>query len=354
MAYYLNNNKPPPLKTPSILNRNSISYQDISMQRFAYLFLSTLLITSDTLAEQRWIQGIGYVEPASEIRRLAFKHPGILGEYKVVIGQQVKAGDTLASQQNSEEKTAVSLAESQLLAAKAELAKVLAGVNPYEIEAKKNAQRVTVLDAEYAKRKLQRIEHLRSNKFASEDERDLADTSAKLKQADSQRLSAETRYLTHFVRDVDKQLTEAQVAVADAQLQTAQKRLAETYLIAPINGTVLETILRVGESTVSVGSPEPALLLGDMSALRVRAEIDENYALLLKEGQQAVIFGRGLGDKELPAHVALVKNIMGKKTVFAKTATERKDIDVIQAFIVPDKSLQLPVGLEVNVKIAID
>jgi HlyD family secretion protein len=45
---------------------------------------------------------------------------------------------------------------------------------------------------------------------------------------------------------------------------------------------------------------------------------------------------------------------MGKKTVFAKTATERKDIDVIQAFIVPDKSLQLPVGLEVNVKIAID
>lgn len=325
------------------------------MRHLATLFLMTpLLINSAAWAEQRWIQGIGYVEPASEIRRLAFKHPGILGEYKIQLGQTVKAGDLLAVQQNIEERAALTVAESQLLEAKADLEKVLAGVNPYEIEAKKNAQRVSALDAEYAHRKLDRIEQLRSNKFASEDDRDLAETNAKLKQADSRRLTAESRYLTHFVRDVDKQLALAQLAVADAQLQSAKQRLAETYLTAPIDGTVLETILRVGESTFSVGSPEPALLLGDMTKLRVRAEIDENYALALKDGQKAIVFGRGLGDKEIPAHVSMVKKIMGKKTVFAKTATERKDIDVIQAFIEPDAEMQVPIGLEVNVKIAID
>ena len=211
---------------------------------------------------------------------------------------------------------------------------------------------VSVLDAEYARRNRDRIEHLRSNKFASEDERDLAETSAKLKQADSRRWPR-NRYLTHFVREVDKQVATS-CRGAEAQLQAAKQRLAETYLIAPINGTVLEKILRIGESTVSAGSPEPALLLGDMTKLRVRAEIDENYALSLREGQQAIIFGRGLGEKEIPAHVALVKKIMGKKTVFAKTATERKDIDVIQAFIEPNADMQVPVGLEVNVKIAIN
>lgn len=324
------------------------------MQRCAYLLLSLLALSPASYAEQRWIQGIGYVEPASEIRRLAFKHPGILGEYRVQIGQQVKSGDILAIQQNREEQTAVTVAESQLLVAKAELDKVLAGVNPYEIEAKKHAQQVTALDAEYARRKLDRIEHLRTNKYASEDERDLAETNAKLKQADSRRLHAETRFLTHFVRDVDKQVAEAQVSVAEAQLQATQRRLAETHLSAPIDGTVLETILRVGESTFSVGSPEPAVLLGDMAQLRVRAEIDENYALALKEGQKALIFGRGLGDSEIPAHVSLVKQIMGKKTVFAKTATERKDIDVIQIFVEPDGEMQLPIGLEVNVKVAIN
>jgi len=325
------------------------------MRHLAYLFLFVqLLLVRPGLAEQRWIQGIGYVEPVSEVRRLAFKHSGILGKYSVEIGQQVKAGDTLATQQNAEEQAAVSVAESQLLEAKTNLEKVLAGINPYEIDAKKNAQRVSILDAEYAKRKLARIEKLRSNKFASEDERDLAETEAKLKRADSQRVIAETRYLTNFVRGVDKQVAEAQVAVAEAQLQSALQRLAETFLTAPIDGTVLETLLRVGESTITMGSPEPVLLLGDLTKLRVRAEVDENYALSLREGQKAVIFGRGLGDKQIPAHVALVKKIMGKKTVFAKTATERKDIDVIQAFIEPDAELLVPIGLEVNIKIAIN
>lgn len=305
-------------------------------------------------AEQRWIQGIGYVEPASEVRRLVFKHPGILGDVKAEIGQQVNAGDTLAIQQNAEEQVEVIAAERRLIAAKANLEKVLAGVNPYEIEAKKSAQQVGTLDAEYARRKLERIEKLQENKFASEDERDLAETTAKLKQAEKKRLLAETRFLTNFVRDVDKQAAQAQVDVAEAQLEAAKQRLKETFLAAPIKGTILEHIVRVGESTFAVGSPEPVLLLGDLSQLRVRAEIDENYALSLKQGQKAIIFGRGLGPQEIPAQVTLVKKIMGKKTVFAKTATERKDIDVIQAFIEPESELQLPIGLEVNVKIAIN
>lgn len=325
------------------------------MQHFAFpLFFAQLFISLSVYAEQRWIQGIGYVEPASEIRRLVFKHPGILGEYKIQIGQQVNAGETLAIQQNAEEQTAVVAAESRLLSAKADLEKVLAGINPYEIEAQKNAQRISALDEEYARRKLERIEKLQQNKFVSEDERDLAETSAKLKQAESNRSTAETRHLTNFVRTVDKQAAEAQVAVAEAELQSAKQRLAETFLVAPINGTILEQIVRVGESTFAVGSPEPVVLLGDLSKLRVRAEIDENYALSLREGQKAILFGRGLGDMEIPAHVSLVKKIMGKKTVFAKTATERKDIDVIQALIEPDADLQVPIGLEVNVKIAIN
>lgn len=327
------------------------------MQRvklLAIFILCTASLVHANEQDPRWVQGIGYVEPASEVRRLAFKHPGILGDYKVQIGQQVKAGDVIAAQRNLEEQTAVSVAESQLAAARAEWEKVLAGVNPYEIEAKRNAQHYASLDAEYAKRKVERIERLQSNKFASEDELDLTTTLAKAKQADSQRLMAETRYLKNFVREVDKQAAQARVDVALAQTEAAKQRLAETLLTAPIDGTILEFILRVGESTYAAGSPEPVVLLGDLTQLRVRAEIDENYALNLKAGQKALLFGRGLGEKEIPAHVKLVKNIMGKKTVFAKTATERKDIDVIQAFIEPDQPLQLPVGLEVNVKIAVN
>ena len=331
------------------------------MQRIYQLFyfvLATAGINTShaepPVQDPHWIQGIGYIEPVSEIRRLAFKHPGILGDYKVGMDQPVKKGDTLALQHNSEEQIAVKVAESQLELAKANLAQTLAGAHPEEIAAKKDAQRYAALDAEYAERRLQRIERLQSNKFASEDDRDLAETNAKLKQAASQRSAAETRYLTHYVRDVDQLAAKAQVAVAEARLEEAKQALEETILTSPIDGVILESILRVGESTYAAGSPEPVLLVGDLSHLRVRAEIDENYAFQLHEGQKAVLFGRGLGDKELPAHVSLVKKMMGKKTVFAKTATERKDIDIIQVFIEPDKAFSAPVGLEVNVKIAVD
>jgi hypothetical protein len=42
------------------------------------------------------------------------------------------------------------------------------------------------------------------------------------------------------------------------------------------------------------------------------------------------------------------------KNVFAKTATEPKDIDAIQVFIEPDSDLRAPVGLGVNVKTRVD
>jgi multidrug resistance efflux pump len=331
------------------------------MHRLSQLFFFIFAITAapaiqaePPAQEQRWIQGIGYVEPGSEIRRLAFKHPGILGEYKVAIDQTVKTGEVLAVQRNSEEQVGVKVAESQLQLAQANLAQTLAGAHPEEIEAKKNAQHYAAVDAEYAERKLQRIERLQSNKFVSEDDRDLAETTAKLKQAANRRTASETHYLTHYVRDVDQHAAKAQVVVAEARLQEAKQTLAETILTSPINGVVLENILRVGESTFAAGSPEPVLLVGDLSHLRVRAEIDENYAFQLHAGQKAVLFGRGLGDKEIPAHISLVKKMMGKKTVFAKTATERKDIDIIQVFVEPDIAFTAPVGLEVNVKIMLN
>ncbi len=64
-----------------------------------------------------------------------------------------------------------------------------------------------------------------------------------------------------------------------------------------------------------------------------------------------MISGRGLGNREYVGSIALVKSIMGKKTVFSGSATERKDLDVIQVMIELDKHLRAPIGLEVDVEI---
>ena len=49
--------------------------------------------------------------------------------------------------------------------------------------------------------------------------------------------------------------------------------------------------------------------------------------------------------------MSLVKAIMGKKTVFTKSSTERKDVDVLQVLIDLPEGTTLPVGFEVDVRI---
>lgn len=299
----------------------------------------------------RWVQGVGYVEPRTEIRRLAFRYPGLIGLCRSQVGQSVKRGEVLMEQDNAEEKAALALAESNLLLAQRELAKVLAGINPHEIHAKEQAQHAAQTEAEYAQRHAQRVGKLAGNQFAGDAERDLADSDLRRKQALQRQLQAETAYLQHYVRTEDRALAEARVVQAEKSLEAARQRLEQTLLRAPIDGTVLEILHREGESTHLMGNADPVLLLGDTEHLRLRAELNETYALHIKAGQKALIFGRAMGGREIHGTVVQVKQLMGKKTVFSKAASERKDVDIIQALVEPDEAFSVPLGMELDVKV---
>jgi HlyD family secretion protein len=98
---------------------------------------------------------------------------------------------------------------------------------------------------------------------------------------------------------------------------------------------------------------EPVLIFADDSQLRVRAEIDERYVQRLIVGQTAEVYGRGLGNTRYRGTVALVKRVMGNKTVFSHEASERKDLDVIQVLIDLPEGFTAPLGLQVDVDIQI-
>jgi HlyD family secretion protein len=135
-------------------------------------------------------------------------------------------------------------------------------------------------------------------------------------------------------------------------LALAREQLRDTLLRAPFDGTVLEILRREGDGQRLIDS-EPVLVFGDLRRLRVRAEIDERYARRIRPGQQALVYGRGLREDTFRGRVAQVRPMMGKKTVFSRAATERRDLGVIQVEIEPGKDFCAPVGLQVDVKILI-
>jgi multidrug resistance efflux pump len=297
------------------------------------------------------VHGIGYVEPVGDLRRLAFKHPGILSSCEVTVGQKVRQGDVLMRLEGREERARVVEAEAAVALAKAELAQTLVGVNPKRIEAQGAFLDASRADAKSARREFQRKQNSLNMKGAtSEADRDLAEMDMLRKEALVRQSEADLANLQHYVLPEDRAVMEAKVQHAEAQLSLARATLAETEMRAPSDGTVLEILQREG-SAAHTAFPEPVLIFAELSHLQVRAEIDEYYVLHLKPQQSAIIRTRDDSKSEFKTQVRMVKRLMGNKTVFAKTSTERKDLDVLQVLIDLPAGTELPVGLAVDVSI---
>jgi len=118
---------------------------------------------------------------------------------------------------------------------------------------------------------------------------------------------------------------------------------------SPISGLVLEVLRRPGEASGPL-TPDPVLLVADTSHLRVRAEIDEMSAMALETGVPVRVVCPGSAGSYTGV-VCAVRQCMGRKTVFARTARERRDLDTRDTLIDLPPGTILPIGLRVDVEI---
>jgi HlyD family secretion protein len=149
---------------------------------------------------------------------------------------------------------------------------------------------------------------------------------------------------------VTESLMEARVNQAKANLRVVEQQLRDLLVIAPFDGTVLRLLKRPGEG-VRMIELEPVVIFGDLSRLRVRAEIDERFVKDLRVGQTADVYGRNLLGNTYSGRMVEVEKIMGGKTVFTRASSERKDLNVLQIVIEMESGFSAPVGLQVDVRI---
>src|SRR4051794_15804836 len=62
----------------------------------------------------RWMEGIGYVEPRSELRRLTFKTSGVISRCRYKVGDRVGGGEIIAELDDAAAKVAVEGARRKL------------------------------------------------------------------------------------------------------------------------------------------------------------------------------------------------------------------------------------------------
>ncbi len=296
------------------------------------------------------VQGVGYVEPRTEVRRLCFKADGVIGKCLVEVGAFVHKGDLLMTLGDAEQQAAVSVAEREVEVAQQERARSVLGLDSFEIASAEQkvrlmAERLRYVQGEYERhQRMLRTDSVSQADMAAARNR-VAETEAGLRAAEADHL-----HLRNSVRAEDRGLAEVKVRLAQARLALARQRLADTALRAPFDGKVLEILKREGEAQRMIDG-EPVILFADLRRLRVRAEIDERHARAVRVGQEALVFGRGLRQEAFPGKVVAVREVMGKKTVFARTAAERKDLDVLGVLIDMPEDFTAPAGLRVDVQV---
>ncbi len=158
-------------------------------------------------------------------------------------------------------------------------------------------------------------------------------------------------------RQQDVLVAQAQLAAAHAELAAAETSLKRIALLierltvrAPRDGTIIQVNIRAGEYAAT--SPRtPAMILGDTGKLQIRADIDEQNATRIREGQKAYGYLKGDPKVTFPLEFIRVEPYVIPKVSLTGSSTERVDTRVLQVIysLVRPADPPLYVGQQVDV-----
>ncbi len=293
------------------------------------------------------IAALGRVEPISEEIRIAAAMTGRLADVHLEAGDPVKAGEVVATLENADHLARVKAAEANLAIARAALQRLLNGALPAERAEAGAAVREAEALLLRAQQELARQEGLAAKKLGSRQDLDLAATEMEAARARLTRARERLAVVDAPAREDERAKAEAEVALAEARLAEAQAVHDKSFVRSPIDGEVLQRIRRAGEQVTELGDT-PILAVGDMSRLRVRAEVDEADIGLLRLGQAAYVQAAAYGERRFPGTVGRIGNLMGRKQVFSDDPSERQDTRVLEVLIDLESDTRLPAGLRVD------
>ncbi len=299
-----------------------------------------------------WLGGLGIVEPRGQEYRLSAGVAGRIAAVHVEEGQVVRSGTLLVELESGAEAALLAAAEADLAAANAGLLRSRRGLRPEDVAALTTDASAADTRARLSTESLTRLEAAAQGGAVTPDELDRA-----RRQAEIDRLTAQTAVSRQSAsqrgRSEDVMVAAAQVRAAQARVQQAHATLERLRIVAPIDGTVMEIHNRVGEFVQPGGAvsgavtSEPIVVMGDLTGLRARIDVDERDIARVAVGAEARIQADAFGERAFSGRVVSIGHRMGRKNVRTDEPTERIDTKVLEVVVELADSTGLVPGLRV-------
>ncbi|HKA80784.1 MAG TPA: efflux RND transporter periplasmic adaptor subunit [Xanthobacteraceae bacterium] len=141
---------------------------------------------------------------------------------------------------------------------------------------------------------------------------------------------------------------EGELNVARAEWTLAMAALEKSRIRAPADSTVLQVDAKKGELAMPT-SEQALMVLGDVSALRVRAELDEQYLGKVRAGQRVLVRAAAFRGREFEGKISAVARIVGPGRINARGPRKFSDVDVLEVVVDLSDPGPLVVGEQVDV-----
>lgn len=300
-------------------------------------------------SQQQWMASApGRVEPRSGMIRIGTSLPGKVEAVAVSMGDKVAEGEVLIRIEDKEARARLSAAEAKAATTKKDRDAVAIPAGRENVSKAEDA----VFNAERAvtSARFELDDAIATNRKNASNpnalvnaRRRLADANDRLRQEQSAFASAQSR-----ANMPPPNALETGLIAARADVTLADVMLDKTRIRAPIAGTVLQMNTKLGE-LVAPSVEIPLVVMGDMSIVRVRAEVDESDVAKIKRDQRAFVKNTAHPTREFEGKVVELAASLAMPRMGSRGVRRASDVEVMEVVIDLEGSVPLLPGMRVDV-----
>jgi HlyD family secretion protein len=141
---------------------------------------------------------------------------------------------------------------------------------------------------------------------------------------------------------------EVALIAARAELTLAEERVEMMRIRAPVTASVLQIQAKLGELAMPTAE-QVLVVLGDLSLMRVRAEVDEQDVPKIKTGQQVFVRSGAYPGRDFTGTVKELSPSLALPRMGSRGARRSTDVEVMEALIDLEGSPPLLSGMRADV-----
>lgn len=305
------------------------------------------------------IAGGGVVEARSENIAIGSHLPGVVAEVFVKVDSPIygpkgtEPGTPLFRLDDRQLQAELRIREAEWESTKASLRKLEKMPRPEEVlplEARVREAEATLNDA---KDQYTRAQQLLKSRSVGDEEVIKRKNAVGVAEAQLAKAEAELSLMKKGSWSLDQDVARLNAARAEAMVKQTATELERLTVRSPIDGKVLQCNVRPGEY-VGVPPGQTLMVVGDVSVMHVRVDIDENDLPRFRPGLPAQATPRGSPDVTIPLKFVRVEPLVVPKKSLTGAGSERVDTRVLPVIYAVNSMATLYVGQQMDVYLQVE